>query len=256
MKMKCVFSVLLAVLISANSFAGLVGHWDFNGAAGSTTVEDLAGDNDAVIMGGATLNGSGQVEVAGGDSGQYVDLGAGVGQLVHNMTSFSIITDFVWDGNANGTWQKIWNFSQDGTAEYSILTLVSTNEEYIRFQHRYDAHDDKSSSSTPNLLGSHQVAIVYDATIGTYGAVRTYVDGVQEGYHTCDCDNSLAISAATPNNWLGRSPYDGGISFDGAYDEFWIYDEALGADAVAAHVPEPASMLLIGLGGLFLRKRK
>jgi hypothetical protein len=76
---------------------GLVAHWDFEGAAGATTVPDLVGNNNATII-GTSLDGNGGVTFAGGTSVQYVDLGAGVGSIFDNLMDSTIIVDFAWDG--------------------------------------------------------------------------------------------------------------------------------------------------------------
>jgi hypothetical protein len=250
-------SLLAVVTITTASFGSLVGYWDFSGSAGATTVADLAGSNDATIMGGASLDGSGKVSLAGGQSGEYVDLGASLGSTLAGMTSFTIASTVDWDGAASGTYQKMWNFSQAGTTEFSTLTFVSSNEAYIRYQHRYAAHDDKTSVGTPDLKGKHQVTLRYDASLGSYGQAKIFIDGVEEGGHTCDADNSLAISGASVNNWLGKSAYDGGNYFDGAFYDFRIFDKALtDAEVAQLAIPEPTTIALLGLGVLGLIRRK
>ena len=51
--------------------------------------------------------------------------------------------------------------------------------------------------------------------------------------------------------------------FKGDLDEVRVYDEGLSSDAIAAiynagpvDVPEPMTMLLLGLGGLLIRRKK
>ena len=44
--------------------------------------------------------------------------------------------------------------------------------------------------------------------------------------------------------------------FAGELDDFRFYDEALGAEEIGAMIPEPATMILLGLGGLLIRKRR
>jgi len=211
---------------------GLVAHWDFEGPAGTTTVPDLAGNNNATII-GTSLNGNGGVTFAGGTAAQYVDLGAGVGSIIDDLMDSTIIVDFAWDGNSAGTYQKIWTFSQAGTTQFGTLTFVSSNEEYIRYQHRYSAHDENTNAETPSLKGRHQIAIANNAAYGTYGSVQLYLDGVQEAFHTQTVRADLSLLGATTRNYLGKSPYDAGNYFDGTIYDFRIYNRCLSAQEIA-----------------------
>lgn len=211
---------------------GLVAHWDFEGAAGATTVPDLVGNNNATII-GTSLNGSGGVTFAGGTVAQYVDLGAGVGSIINNLMDSTIVVDFAWDGSAAGTYQKIWSFSQAGTTQFGTLTFVSSNEEYIRYQHRYSSHDENTNAETPLLTGRHQIVIANNAAYGSYGSVQLYLDGVQEAFHTQTVRADLALLGATTRNYLGKSPYDAGNYFDGTIYDFRIYNRCLSAQEIA-----------------------
>ncbi len=44
--------------------------------------------------------------------------------------------------------------------------------------------------------------------------------------------------------------------FNGAIDDLRVYDEALSQAQIIQIIPEPATILLMTLGGLYLRKRK
>lgn len=211
---------------------GLAGHWDFEGAAGTTTAIDSAGDNDAIII-GTSLNGSGGVTLAGGTNVQYVDLGSGVGSVISGLTNSTVIIDFSWDGAAAGTFQKPWTFSQAGTTQFGLLTFVSSNESYIRFQHRYLQHDESTDASTPLLTGRHQIAVATNAAYGTYGSVQIYLDGVQKAFRTQEARADLSLLGQTTRNYLGKSPYDAGIYFDGTIYDFRIYNRYLSADEIA-----------------------
>ncbi len=211
---------------------GLAAHWDFEGAVGATIVPDLAGDNDATII-GTSLNGSGGVTLAGGTNVQYVDLGAGLGSIIDNLMDSTVIIDFAWDGNSAGTYQKPWTFSQSGTTQFATLTFVSSNEEYIRLQHRYSAHDESANASTPSLKGRHQIAIAWNSAYGSYGSVEIYLDGVQEAFHTQTVRADLSLLGATTRNYLGKSPYDTGNYFDGTIYDFRIYNRYLSSQEIA-----------------------
>lgn len=211
---------------------GLVGRWDFEGAAGTTIATDSAGSHNATIV-GTSLNGNGGVTLAGGSNGQYVDLGSSLGSVIAGLTNSTIFMDFDWDGSTAGTYQKPWTFSQAGTTQFGILTFVSSNEYSIQYQHRYSSHDEITLASSPLLRGRHQIALVIDPTYGTYGSSQIYVDGVQQVFRTLTARAELSLLGQTTRNYLGKSPYDAGNYFDGTIYDFRIYNRCLSAQEIA-----------------------
>lgn len=247
----CLLVMVLACAANATDFQ-LLAHWDFEGTAGTTSIVDTVSGRAATIMGGASLNGTGGVELAGGTSGQYVDLGASLGSLLGSLGSYRIEITFNWDGTATGGAQKWWTFSQDGTVTFAMLTAVTTNEGYTRYQYRRDASDTQANRSYGySLVGYNTtIAIEYDENLGTsgFGAVRTLKDGSQEAYATQTRDLSFTELGNTNRNYIGKSPYDAGNYFDGEVLDFKIYGVV---------VPEPTTIAMLGIGALSLiRKRK
>lgn len=250
--MKKFFGCLLMIIVvcANNGMAyPLLAHWDFEGAAGTTSIFDEVSGRAATIMGGASLNGTGGVVLAGGTSGQYVDLGASFGEIIGNLSSYRVEISFIWDGTASGGAQKWWTFSQEGTTQFAMLTCVTTNETYTRYQYRRDASDTQANRSFGYSLVGYEttIGIDYDATIGSFGAVRTFKDGVQEAYATQTRDVSLSLLGETTRNYIGKSPYDGGNYFDGTIMDFKVY----------GIIPEPATFAFVAAGifGL-IRRRK
>ncbi len=248
----CLLVMILACTANATTF-DLLAHWDFEGAAGTTTVYDTVSARAATII-GTSLNGAGGVVMAGGTVAQYVDLGSSLGQLIGSLGSYRIEVTMVWDGAnvGGGTYQKPWSFSQEGTTEFATLTFVSSNEAYTRYQYRRDTSDTTVNRAySASLVGyATTIAIEYDTALGTsgFGAVRTLKDGVLEAYATQTRDVSLALLGNTTRNYLGKSPYDTGNYFDGTILDFKIYGVV---------IPEPATMVLLSIGALTLiRKRK
>jgi hypothetical protein len=91
--------------------------------------------------------------------------------------------------------------------------------------------------------------------------VNNYTDGTgwfeAANLQMGENDNSLALCIC---NWtFGRGWYSGGFvdHIDGYMDDIRFSDEALTPDQFITQIPEPATMLLLGLGALVsVRKRK
>jgi len=190
---------------------GMVAHWDFEGAAGSTTVPDLVGDNDATIIGGGALDGSGSAVLSGGPDGPYIDLGVNLGQVISRLQHFTIFIDCTWDGNsAGGSWQRLLTFAQPGTTEFSTITYVSGNEYYLRYYQRHAEHDEVTNAGTsmPDMKGRHQIALTFTNDYGLYGCTIVYIDGVKKSFHTNAAACSLDLLGQTTRNYIGRGPFE------------------------------------------------
>jgi hypothetical protein len=105
--------------------------------------------------------------------------------------------------------------------------------------------------SPSDLVGWHHYALVKDNVTAT---LTLYIDGIQRAQGT-----SMNSPYSAPSKFDIGSSIWGGVSLDGALDDFRIYDRALSANDVgelAAMIPEPTTIALLALGGLALRRRK
>ena len=90
--------------------------------------------------------------------------------------------------------------------------------------------------------------------------LRLYLNGVEVktkgtgNTYNIDHDEIMTIGAAAKENgtYLGEI----GHWFEGELDDVRFYDEALSAEAIAALVPEPMTVILLGLGGLGVLQRR
>lgn len=190
----------------------MVAHWDFEGAAGSTAVPDLVGDNDAVIVGGGALDGNGAAVLTGGPDGPYIDLGANLGNVISKLEYCTLFIDCTWDGNSTGSWQRLLTVAQPGTTEFSTITYVSVNDQYLRYYQRHNAHDEETNASNktlvPILTGRHQIAVTITPDYVLYGCTQVYIDGVQTAFHTNTAPCSLDLLGQTSRNYIGRGPFE------------------------------------------------
>jgi hypothetical protein len=90
------------------------------------------------------------------------------------------------------------------------------------------------------------------------GTGTLYLDNVVAGTGT----DSLTLTSTAPMLGIGGKPTSNNRSYAGYIDEFAIYGTAFSASDVDAHytavvpIPEPASLAVLGLGGVALLARR
>lgn len=227
------------------SCAGLVSallhRYRFDGS--SAVIDDSVGSADGTAI-NTTLPDTGQLDLAGGTSNQYVDLPNG---LISSLSDATIEVWLSWNGSAS--WERICDFGDNDDAtegnqgngeSYLFITPRAAGSNVLRaaFSVNGSANETRvnAAAALPST-GVHHVAVVAD---DTGDALRMYVDGALVG--------SAAWSGALSgirdiNNWLGRSQYATDSELGGSLHELRIYGAAL-SDAQlslsAADGPDPA----------------
>lgn len=220
----------------------LVHRYDFEGQG--NVVVDRVGTAHGMLFGTelGRSHGRGVAVLAGGDSGQYVELPRGIVSALANATFEAWIT---WNGQA--AWERIFDFGDallgDGGEwvgrTYLFLTprTPSSTGAVMRVgQQRADQPEFKMDAERAlpvNALA--QVALVVD---NARRVLQLFVDGELIASSGLVAESGESFDAlATLNdesNWLGRSLYEQDAEFGGTFHDFRIYDAALSPSAIEA----------------------
>lgn len=249
-KIFIVMAVLFTALPVYGSLTdGLVAHWTFDDEVQGNTVHDFAGTNNGTRYGDATwvsgVQGSGMRFSGTG----YVN--------VPSSSSLNITGDEI---TISAWFKPSTNDAGINSNSQMVAKWLGTNNAYTL------GYCDSS-----NYIW---LAINANNNVRAFSSVP--VDNVNQWYHIVGVyngseqivyvNNAAGTSAAnTGNIHLSTQPvrisgYPNGFSkLQGTVDDIRIYNRALSSEEVAQlyATPEPATVFLLGAGGLFLiRKRK
>jgi len=204
----------------------LIHRYSFNEAAGSTTAEDLVGNEDALLQPGAAFNGTGQM-VLDGTNG-FATLPQGI------ISSLSNATFEVWvTPTSSGNWQRILDFGTDeGTGQgRSYVFLSARGAPGARFTVKPLDGGEAPILDSPNPLLVNQPAHMVAVYNWSAGRASLYQNGVLVA-----SGNTVTPLSSIPdvNNYLGKSQFAVDALFAGTYDEFRIWDGAMQPSQVAA----------------------
>ena len=202
-------------------------HLALDDGRGSRAADGTGNAVDGTLLAGATWG-------AGRRGGSAVSMDGGTGHValpvgvVSTLGDFTIAVWVYWNQAVVNT--RIFSF---GFNDVTYMSLVpAPNRGGIRFMvTTASSWQGEQAIDTPQPLATGRwvhVAVTLSGTVGTI-----YVDGAAAG----SADGILLAPwqlGATPENWLGRSPYGGDPLFNGRMQDLRVYSGALSAMEIAA----------------------
>ena len=216
--------------------ANLVGQWKFDEPNG-ITANDSIGTNHGTVLGGAAMDGSGQLTLDGTDD--YVALP--IGSIIASLDECSFAAWVDWPGG--GQWQRIFDIGHpneydpnDPTTDPNRYIFATPSPFRCAITIEGPGAPEQIVDGTPSPMpsGLHCVVVTVDINDANENntILSLYLDGRLAGRAT-DANLEPSILGNTPNNWLGRSLYAVDPYLTGSYDEFRIYNRVLSETEVA-----------------------
>lgn len=244
--MRTIAAIIIVLLLAGSVSADMVAHWTFDEGAGLTAY-DSAGDNDGTIYGATWTTGKIGGALSFNGTNNYVDVPDDPSLRFDQYDSFSIAfwAKPVVDGYV------ISKMRASGLGIFGYLAAYYKSADIFGYVVEESGCSSVSIYSNTVPPGSwYHVAAVYDN-----GDMKLYLNGQLADTGTFTDDTGTT----TPDGDLciGARAYDGIRDgyFNGSIDDVRIYNNALSQAEVAALVPEPATLILLGLGAAFLRRR-
>jgi hypothetical protein len=197
------------------------GHGYVGTVSNATFVNSMTGFGKAAQFNGTTA---------------FIDLGASFGTgVIKGLTSCTIAAWVDYTG-VGAMWQRVFDIGNQGAGGadptvYMFMTTHSNANNAPRFAITTGGNTAEATASGARALsvGWHHLAAVIDAS-GATPTIGLYVDGdLSQGTGVPNTPSGLG---ATTNNWLGRSLFSADPYFNGAIDDFRVYNRALSVGEV------------------------
>ena len=274
--MKRVLALLVMASLSVSVNAGLVHRYDFE-----TDASDSVGSADGTIYGSAAIVdggiNSGGSGISGTLSGGLPSNGVGLDPSAVDGITGAFTIECWYTTAFGGGYTTAFSFSDGTTSNYVLGTPARGNAPYASTVSAIGgggpANEQQAAGRWSDTNELYHMLATFD------GTTLTYYQNASTDFDGFNTANTLSASIEVPGlnlSSLTQIGVNGGApwpdnSMNGSVWDFRIYDNAvsesqvsalytLGSDAsnadITAAVPEPTTMALLGLGGMFLRRRR
>ena len=239
-----------AAAFASSSHAGLVAYYSFD--------SDFT-DAEATTGGGTITGTTGSITAVAGD----VAVGSGAARMdgTGPMNLAETVTFTGTDSWSVAFWGK-----RDSNADArSGMALANASSSFIWTPDNDNVvngmrvrSNSGGGGSGPNQRDTDYDNDVFDLAVYNHWAVVADGSSSNIKIYLNGSEVQSKDNAQVANVFSLFGGWGGGAAnnYDGVIDELYIYDEAISASAVAALVPEPGSLALLGLGGLMITRRR